>query len=81
MIIEASDLLNKFKRYISSYKFDKQCENVAKKQRVNKSIVKNRAISGFLGTIADCTWSNVYYIALSGVNFIAYIINNIISSQ
>lgn len=81
-VIEATDLLNKFKNYITSNKFDKQCKASAKKHGVSKSIVKNRAISGFLGTIADVlglTFTVVGDIAISGVNFIAYIINNIIN--
>lgn len=77
----AIGVLDKFKKYITSEKFDKACESSAKKHGVKKNIVKNKMISGFLGTIADTlglTISIAGDIILGAVGFISTIIEKIV---
>lgn len=79
--IEAVGLLEKFKEYVTSNKFDKKCETAAKKHGVKKDIVKNKVIAGFLGTIANVLGLSITLIGdviMSAVNFIGFIINKIL---
>lgn len=51
---QASNVLEKFKDYIQSRRFDNQCKEKAKEIGVkNYKIVKNRYIAGVLGKIAN----------------------------
>lgn len=79
--VEAIGLLEKFKDYVTSNKFNKKCETVAKKHGVKKDIVKNKVIAGFLGTVANVLGLSITLggdILMSAVNFIGFIINKII---
>ena len=77
----AVGVLQKFKDYITSDKFDKACEDAGKKYGVKKNIVKSKMISGFLGTIADTLGLTITIagdIILGAVGFIATIIERIV---
>ena len=77
----AAGVLGKFKDYITSDKFDKTCEDAAKKHGVKKNIVKSKMISGFLGTIADTLGLTIKVggdIILGAVGFISAIIERIV---
>lgn len=81
IVLEAESILNTFKGYITGAKFDKQCETAAKKHGVDKKIVKNKVVAGFLSTIANIlglTITIVGDVIMSAVNFIAFIINKIL---
>lgn len=78
---DTKDILEKFKEYITSNKFDKKCEIASEKYGVKKKIVKNKVISGFLGTIANVLGLTITIggdVIISAINFIAYVINKII---
>lgn len=78
---EASQLLNKFKSYISSDNFDEKCENKANELGLEKSVVKNAFLKNVLGTIAD-TLNLAVHVAgdvLSGtLKFITRLIETIV---
>jgi hypothetical protein len=79
--LEAVSLLEKFKNYITGAKFDKQCESAAKKHGVNKSVVKNKVVRGFLGTIANTLDLGITIagdVIMSAINFVAFIINKVL---
>lgn len=81
IVFEAEKILNTFKGYITGAKFDKQCETAANKHGVDKKIVKNKVVAGFLSTIANIlglTLTITGDIIMSAVNFIAFIINKIL---
>lgn len=81
VVFETENLLNKFKNYITGAKFDKQCETAANKHGVNKKIVKNKVVGGFLGTIANILGLTLVIagdIIMSAINFIAFVINKIL---
>lgn len=81
IVKDTKDILEKFKEYITSNKFDKKCEIASEKYGVKKKIVKNKVISGFLGTIANVLGLTITIggdIIISAINFIAYVINKII---
>lgn len=79
--IQAVGLLEKFKSYVTSAKFDKKCETAAQKHGVKKDIVKNKVVAGFLGTVADVLGISITLIGdvlMSAVNFIAFIVNKVL---
>lgn len=80
--LSAIDMLVKFKNFISSDDFDKKVEKVSRRYSISKSVVKNKFIRGFLGTIADVlnlTIAITGDIIVCAIKFINTIIKNIIN--
>lgn len=78
----AVDMLVKFKNFISSDNFDQKVNDVSRKYNVDKCVVKNKFIKGFLGTVADVlnlTISITGDILVGAVRFINSIIKNIVN--
>lgn len=78
--IKAVDLLNKFRSYMGSIKFDMECGKKAKKYGMRKDIVKNAMARKILGTTADCLHVTIEIVGdafIFAAKFFSYIITNI----